>query len=630
MERRPNEQELLAMLSGVEPGQTGMIPPEMQEGPVPGDIPPEMQTPRMPPPVEQPKRRKTERKNTKDEDEVIERCYELFEEFRSAYASEWARQDHNERIYRGEHWEELHSEEMDGEERPEPMTPMVQSIIENVQADLMDGFPHAEITPESPEDREIADVIGAIITQNHDAQNFRADYRKMCHDLLTQGWCVAESGYDSHAYNNIGMAFTRYVNCRMILFDPQVEDIQDGRAVFKIQPVTIRRMEEMYPEFEGRFESDVYDLIEERDKKVQKDSTKDLLLIEYWWREYDKETERFRVHMCKVAGHQLLEDSRRAKPEGYLSTGEYPFTVTALMRRKGSPLGIGMADAFGKMQRQADRMDQIVEMNALMASRNKMLVARTSGFDVEDLQDWSKEVHMGDQLNGVTWFPTPPLPEYIIQYSQMLRQTARDESGANDFSRGNTASGVTAASAIAALQEASGKRSRMIKDQLHESYKECVRNEIEFEREYNILPRNVLIVRGGQEIPMTFESSMLSRVSETGVRVPIEFFISIKIETQRQWQVQTHNELMLQLAQLRILQPEMLIENMIFEGKESILKQLADKTREAQAAMPESPEEAQAQAAQAQAEQAMADLPVPDELAQAASGQAQPSIVMGQ
>ena len=618
------------MLAGVEPGQEGMIPPEMLQGPAQPDIPQEMQTPQMPPPVEQPKRRKPERKKTKDEDEVIERCYELFEEFRRRYAPEWARQDENERTYRGEHWEEKQGE-TDGEERPEPMTPMVQSIIENIQADLMDGFPHAEITPESPEDRDIADVIGAIIDQNHDAQNFRSDYRKMVHDLLTQGWCVAESGYDSHAYNNIGMAFTRYVNCRMILFDPQVEDIQDGRAVFKIQPVTIRRMEEMYPEFEGRFESDVYDLIEERDKKVQKDSTKDVLLIEYWWREYDKETERFKVHMAKVAGHQLLEDSRRAKPEGYISTGEYPFTVTALMRRKGSPRGIGMADAFGKMQRQADRMDQIVEMNALMASRNKMLIARTSGFDVEDLQDWSKEVHVGDQLNGVTWFPTPPLPEYIIQYSQMLRQTARDESGANDFSRGNTASGVTAASAIAALQEASGKRSRMIKDQLHESYKECVRNEIEFEREYNILPRNVLIVRGGQEIPMTFESSMLSRVSETGVRVPIEFFISIKIETQRQWQVQTHNELMLQLAQLGILPPDMLIENMIFEGKQGILKQMADRMKETQqGAQPVSPEEAHAQAAQAQAEQAMANLPVPDELAQAASGQAQPSIVMGQ
>ena len=639
MEQRPNEQELLAMLAGVDPGQQGIIPPEMVErGPVPGDIPPEMQTPRMPPPAEPVKRRKEPRKNSPDEDELIGRCYELFEEFRSAYVSEWERQDHNERIYRGEHWEEMRGGVMDGEERPEPMTPMVQSIIENVQADLMDGFPHAEITPESPEDRDVADVIGAIIAQNHDAQNFRKEYRKMCHDLLTHGWCVSESGYDSHAYNNIGMAFTRYVNCRNILFDPQCEDVQDGRAVFKIQPVTVKRLEEMYPEYEGQFESDVYDLIEERDQKVRKDSTKDVLLIEYWWRVYDADAEQFRVHMAKCAGHKLLEDSRRAKPDGYVSTGEYPFTVTGMMRRKGGPLGIGLCDSFGEMQKTADRIDQIVMMNALMASRNKMLVARSSGFDAEDLQDWSKEVHLGDNLGGVTWMSTPPLPQYIIQYSQLLRQTARDESGANDFSRGNTASGVTAASAIAALQEASGKRSRMIKDQLHESYKEAVRMEIEFEREYSVLPRHVLIMRNGEEIPMTFDSAMLSRVSETGVEVPIEFFISIKVETQRQWQTQTQNELMIQLLQMGIFDPAMLVENMIFEGKQGILKQMADAQKQqaeaaamaqAQGGAPASPEQAEAQAAMEQAGQAMQQLPDPQALAQA-GGEQPSSIVMGQ
>lgn len=638
------------MLAGIEPGQEGMLPPdpgaapEGMRGSAQPDIPREMQTPKMPPPVEVKKRRAPERKKTPDEDELIERCYELFEEFRSAYVPEWEDQEHQERIYRGEHWEEMRAGIMDAEERPEPMTPMVQSIIENIQADLMDGFPQAEIQPESPDDADIAEVVGALIAQNHDAQSFREDYARMVHDLLTHGWCVSESGFDSHAYNNIGMGFIRYVNCKNVLIDPQVENVQDARAVFKFQPVTIERLEQMYPEYEGRFESDIYDLLEERDRKVRKDTTKNALLIEYWWREYDPDIDGFRVHMAKVAGHKLLEDSRRAKPEGYVHTGEYPFVVTSMMRRKGSPLGFGLCKSFGQMQMDADRIDQIVMMNALMASRNKMLVQRSSGFDAEDLQDWSKEVHLGDNLGGVTWMSTPPLPQYIIQYSQMLRQTARDESGANDFSRGNTASGVTAASAIAALQEASGKRSRMIKGLLHESYKKAVRMEIEFEREYNLFPRHVRVMRDGQLTSMTFESAMMTRLSETGVDVPIEFFISIKVETQRQWQVQTHNELMLQLMQIGALTPEQGVENMIFEGREGILKTMADARKQAeelaaQQAMLQaaqggggagpSPEEQQAAEAQAQAEKAMQSLPDPKALAQA-GGASQGSIVMRQ
>ena len=665
MEQRPNEQELLAMLAGVDPGQQGIIPPEMsipsggrvlraggegampgwgevkERGPVPGDIPPEMQTPRAPQAAPE---RAMKRKpvNTKDEDETIERCYTLFEEFRSAYASEWERQDKNEKIYRCEHWEMMRRGGPDEDPGIEPVTPLVQSIVENIQADLMDGFPDAVIRPEDPRFNDVADIIGAVISQNHDAQNFREEYRRMVHDLLVNGWCVSETGYDSHAYSNIGMAFTRYVNIRNILFDPEVENVQDGRAVFKIQRVTVKRLEELYPEFEGQFEADIYELLGEHDPKIKKDDTKDLLLLEYWWREYDKKNECYRVHMAKCAGHKLLEDSRRVKPEGYYSDGSYPFDVTTDHRRKGGPLGLGIADAFGVTQMVTDLMDQIVVKNTIMASKNKMLVARSAGFDAEDLQDWDKEVHVGDQLNGVTWMPTPPLQAHILNYIQLMRQTARDESGANDFSRGNTASGVTAASAIAALQEASGKRSRMLKDQLHASYKEAVRKEIVFEREYNILPRHVLIVKNGEEQPMTFNAAMLSAESETGVDVPIEFMISVKVETQRQWQVQTHNELMLQLAQTGALDPMMLIGNMIFEGKESILKQIADKQKEqAEAAMAQqamaaeqggggpSPEEQQAAEAQAQAEQAMAQLPDPSALANA-GGQAQPSRVMGQ
>ena len=571
-----------------------------------------------------------------DEEKLVARCYELFEEFHRAYVSEWARQDHNETLYRGEHWENVRQ---DDPAAPTPMTPMLQSIIENVQADLMDGFPQAVVRPESPEDNDVADVVGALIAQNHDAQNFRAEYRHMVHDLLTQGWCVSESGFDSHAYNNIGMGYIRHVDCRTILFDPQTEDIQDGRAVFKVQPVTIARLNEMYPQYKGEFESDVYTLYTEKDRRVNREDRKNLLLIEYWWREYDKDSEMFRVHMVKCAGHKLLEDSRRAKPEGYFASGSYPFVVTAMLRRKGSPLGLGFCDSFGPTQVYSDKLDQIILENTIMAAKGKLLVNRSSGFDVADLQDWSKEVHEGDNLGGVSWMQLPPLPQHILAYVQQMRQVARDESGANDFSRGNTASGVTAASAIAALQEASGKRSRMINRQLHEAYKEAVRLEIEFEREYNLFPRQVLVVRQGQQVPMTFEAAMMSRLSDTGVEVPIEFFISIKVEQERRWQAVTQNELMIQLLQMGILTPQQAIEQMVFDGKDAVLKSMAEeqqKQAEAMMAQAEaaqeqgpSPEEEQAMAAQAQAEQQMANLPNPEALAQAA-GSPEQSIVMGQ
>ena len=142
---------------------------------------------------------------------------------------------------------------------------------------------------------------------------------------------------------------------------------------------------------------------------------------------------------------------------------------------------------------------------------------------------------------------------------------------------------------------------------------------------------------------MTFESAMLSHVTDSGVEVPIDWMVDIEVETQRQWQVQTHNELMIQLLQMGIFDPQMLLENMIFEGKEAVLKQISDRQKQQaeQAAMMQamqaagggqggpSPEEQQAAEAQAQAEQAVQNLPDPKALAQA-GGASQGSIVMRQ
>lgn len=229
---------------------------------------------------------------------------------------------------------------------------------------------------------------------------------------------------------------------------------------------------------------------------------------------------------------------------------------------------------FETQQLYSDKLDQIVLKNALMASKNKLLVTNASGFDVDDLRDWSKEVHTGESLNGITWFSTPPLPAYITNYIQLIRAGIKEESGANDFSRGTTNSGVTAASAIAALQEMSAKRSRMAARQMHASYKDAVRMEIEVEREYNLLPREVMISKDGKQVKATFESSKLFRKTRLGNTVPIEFMVSIKVQKENRWTQMAHNELIMQMVKLGVIKPDEAVELMQFEGRESILSRI--------------------------------------------------------
>ena len=502
-------------------------------------------------------------------DELVAEAYSLFDEFRTAYEPEWTRQKECERLYRAEHWEDMQTDSG----KPKPTTPVLHSSVENIAADVMDKYPEAIIRPETPQDMQIAQIVGALIRQNHDASAYGREYKRLAHDLLVCGYCVQEVGYDPFANRNIGAAFIRQIGVENIMFDPQVTDLQDGRAVFMFQPKTIKWLEKRYPEHVGEFAKDSYQI--EGDGTIKFDKDKSIFLIEYWWREYDAEAELWRVHMAKMAGRQLLEDSRDEKPDGYFAFGEYPFLITTLFERKGSCLGIGLCDIFGNSQKYSDKLDQLALGNASLASSNKLLVTKASGFDAGDLADWSKQVHVGDSLNGVTWFGTPPLPQYTIAMAGQIRESIKEESGANDVSRGNIASGVTAASAIAALQEMSGKRSRMMVRSLHESFREAVRMEIEIEREYNDLPRQVLVTdENGQQVQATFESALLSRKSELGNDVPIEFFVSIKVQQENRWTIQAHNDLIIQMVQLGIAAPQQALELMEFEGKDTLLSKM--------------------------------------------------------
>ena len=194
-------------------------------------------------------------------------------------------------------------------------------------------------------------------------------------------------------------------------------------------------------------------------------------------------------------------------------------------------------------------------------------------------------MHKGENLNGVTWFPTAPLPAYLAGYIQSIRESIKEESGSNDFSRGMTSGGVTAASAIAALQEMSSKRSRMAARAVHDAFEAAVRQEIEIEREFCVLPRSVLVSSADQKRAL-LTADMLMRETGLGNRVPLEFSVSVKVQRENRFSVTAHNELVLNMVRMGMLTPDVGMELMLFDGKAQALALMAKKRAEAQAAQP--------------------------------------------
>lgn len=507
-----------------------------------------------------------------------EALYALFKHFDNAYIPERERMHKNEKLYHGKHWEE---QEIEGDPNaPQPVTPIIFSTIENIKADLSNRIPTGTIKPENSDNEDFARALTRVCEQDLEANDWATECGALYHDLTVYGWNVQEVGFDSYAMQGKGCAYDRRVAPFGFMCDPLCENPQDGRACFKFGTRTREWFRQHYP---NDFEEIDY-TAETDDTHVPNDTgviTKSVLIetqqiIEAWVKIFDPERKRSTVHMITLAGDHVLEVSTDVKRGGYYMHGQYPFVLTQLYPVDGTPFGLGIPDMFEGIQLYSDKIDQIILKNAYLASHNKLLVTDMSGFDAEDLADWTKDVHTGESLNGITWFSTPPLPNYMIEMSQIMKASIKTESGANDQARGQTDGGVTAASAINALQVMATKRSTMHSQGFHAKFKQALRMMLDVEREFTQGDREVVIMSHGRPLRFTVKPDDFAKMGDDGK--PIEYYIVIETSDMTQYSKLANNELALQIGQMYrdAIDPIAILYMMDFPDKDIVIETIQD------------------------------------------------------
>ena len=534
-------------------------------------------------------------------DDFVNAIYELFSKFAARYTTEWLRLEDNERVYHGDHWSQspyTTQKVEDDTNAPKPTTPMIHSAIESVTADVMQDLPEIVIQPDSSGSKISARVLTRVSNQELESCRFGSQWRDFAHDAFVGGWTVYESGFDQDMNAGFGGAFVRNVVNTNFMCDPETVNIQDGRACFKF----VRRPRDWFAQrYPDLYEYMTDDLdIPATDTytatTVQTSSDERMRLIEAWFRVYNPKTNKYQIHFVQVAGHQLLYSSADEYKDGYYDHGEYPFVVTPLFPEKGSALGFGLVDLYKDMQRYSDKLDQFILKNAFLASANRLLNTDMGGFKDEDLVDWSKEVVHGENLGGLQWFDTKPLPGYLFQYVQLMRQNIKEGSGANDQAQGKSGSGITARSAIVALQEMATKRSRTVSDVLHEGFKASARQMLSVLRQHHTMSREVTVVMEGHEFifeydrnqikPRAVDNKVLTKTEyESFVRVikqgfkkkelPIEYFVDVKTVRQTEYEKMANNELVFELmAKVPNADPVLMLELLDIPNKDMYLEKM--------------------------------------------------------
>ena len=179
------------------------------------------------------------------------------------------------------------------------------------------------------------------------------------------------------------------------------------------------------------------------------------LLIEYWWREYNAKTRRYTINVAFAAGNALLD-----KQLDVYDHGLYPFVIDVHDSVEGSLAGEGLVHELAPMMRYINRYAAYADMNARMSSKGRMLGRRQSGIDREALTDWTADIIEGDSIEqGVSWnwMQNQPFNSTITQLMTMFQSDLKADSGANQFTRGETTGGIVSGKAINSLIQAGGK-----------------------------------------------------------------------------------------------------------------------------------------------------------------------------
>lgn len=258
-----------------------------------------------------------------------------------------------------------------------------------------------------------------------------------------------------------------------------------------------------------------------------------------------------------------------------------------LFPEKGTPAGFGYIDIMKDPQMYIDKIDSSIMKNAVLLSKPRYFMSDSAQVNEQEYMDYSKDVvHVAGSFDEtkVKKIEVDEIPAVYLQVKENKVEELKETSGNRDFSQGATTSGVTAASAIAALQEAGSKTSRDMIKAAYRAYASIVKMAIERIRQFYDEPRSFRIVGPNNEIQFKdFDNTMMQPQGggvEFGVelkgRLPI-FDIKVRPQKSSPFSKIAQNELAKELYGMGAFNPELsdqayaCVDMMDFEGKDEVL-----------------------------------------------------------
>ena len=520
--------------------------------------------------------------------EQIQAASQILQKYKEGKANLEKRIVDNEQWYKIRHWECMQTNDTS---KVKPTSAWLFNCIANKHADAMDNFPSPNILPREEGDKGEAEMLTAIIPVILEQDDFEGTYSEVMDYKLKTGTGVYGIFWDKSKLNGLGDITVRKIDLINLFWESGIMDIQKSRNLFHVELCDNDLLMQSYPQLQGKLGSATMDVTKySYDDKVD---TNDKSLVVDWY--YKKNVNGKTVlHYCKYVNDEVLfatENDPMFAERGWYDHGKYPFVFDTLFRTEGTPTGFGYIDVGKSSQEYIDRGNQAIMQNMLANAKPRHFIRTDGAVNEDEYADLSKDfIHVDGQLGEDSIIPVQgkPLNDIYVSVINNKVDELKETTGNRDISTGGTTSGVTAASAIAAMQEAGSKLSRDNNKASYRAFRQVCVMIIELIRQFYDLPRCFRIMgdNGAARFVQYSNAGIQPQAQgmefgvEMGDRIPL-FDVEITAQKQSPYSKMSQNELALQFFGAGFFNPQIAdqalacLDMMDFDRKHFIMQKIA-------------------------------------------------------
>ncbi len=460
---------------------------------------------------------------------------------------------------------------------PTPVGGWLTSAVINKQADMMDNMPTVACFPRERDDEPEAEALTSILPVVLDRAHFRETYSLNAWYGLKHGIAAFGAFWNPTRERGIGDISITKIDVLNLYWDMTVTDIQESRNLFVLSAVDRDILRETYPQYRekhpegsahGRGEDAAPINAGYLSARETADGSASKALVVDWYYKRTLTSGMVVLHYVKYADDVVLfasENLPEYAERGWYDHGEYPVQIARVVPQEGTCAGYGLIFLGRGAQEYNDHVDRRILDYLDEATVIRYWAKKSLGIDVGQFNDLSNriiEVEGDIDEEKLRQITLAPLPAEAFRLKDDKVIEMKESLSNRDVSQGSTSGGVTAAAALAILNEAGNKVSRAWIGAYYDAYERLMVQVVELIRQFYTDRRSFRIEGADNKVSYLAYSSKGLADREIGMGADgqklyrrVELDIKVKAAKQSPWNQLSQNELMKELYKMGVFEP---------------------------------------------------------------------------